>query len=88
MIRAGGRAAALSLALFLPASGPAWGDQACLAEVKAFRAEVAADSRLLAIARGGLDTAVALCQAGRVEEARELLQDLRSQAGIAMGQGK
>ena len=63
-------------------------DEACLAEVKALRAEIADDSRLLAKARGELDRAVALCQARRVERARLILEQVRSQAGLTMGQGQ
>ncbi len=66
----------------------AWADEACLAEVKALRAEIAEDSRLLAKARGELDHAVELCRADGAEEARAILQAIRDQAGMSMGQGQ
>ena len=69
-------------------SDPSMADEACLAEVKALRAEFADDSRLLAKARGELDRAVALCRAGRVGQARSILDEVRRQTGLSMGQGQ
>ncbi len=66
----------------------AWADEACLAEVKALRAEIADDSRLLAKARGDLDHAMELCRADEADEARAIMQAIRDQAGMSMGQGR
>ena len=81
-------AVAVLAAVFAAGADRALADEACLADVKALRAELADDARLLSKARGDLDRAAKLCRLDRAEEARALLQTIRDQLGLSMGQGR
>ena len=78
----------VSIFLLLLLSGVAHGDEDCLVEVRNTRMEIAESAKLLAMARGALDEADALCRAGKVEEALQVLQSIKDQTGMSMGQGQ
>ena len=85
------RAAAIALAVvgsLAVQAAASSNSEACLSEIALLRDDLAADSRLLAKARGPLKEAEALCRDERIDEARALIEDVRAQAGLAMGQGR